>query len=133
MSEELKADKLVKVLLKIRDARAELTSKFEEADGELKEQHDTIKLELLECCKQVGADSLKTAFGTVSRTVKTRYWSTDWGSMHNFCKEYDALDLLERRISQGNMKTFMRDNPDTRIPGLNADSFYDVTVRRSSK
>ena len=86
MSEKLKADKLVKVLLKIRDARAELTSKFEEADGELKEQYDTIKLELLECCKQVGADSLKTAFGTVSRTVKTRYWSTDWGSMHNFCK-----------------------------------------------
>lgn len=133
MSEELGADKLVKVFIKIRDAREALARKYEEDDGGLKEQQETIRLELLERCKQVGADSLKTAFGTVSRTVKTRYWSTDWGSMHNFCKEYDALDLMERRISQGNMKTFLKDNPDVRIPCLNADSFYDVTVRRSSK
>jgi len=38
---------------------------------------------------------------------------------------------MERRISQGNMKAFLKDNPDIKIPGLNSDSFYDISVRRS--
>ena len=133
MSEELGADKLVKVFIKIRDAREALARKYEEDDGNLKEQQEVIKQELLDRCKSVGADSLKTAFGTVTRTVKTRFWSNDWSAMHEFCKEHDTLDLMERRISQGNMKTFLKDNPSIKIPGLNSDSFYDVTVRRSSK
>jgi len=132
MSDEIGADKLVKVFVKIRDAREALARKYEEDDGALKEQLETIKFELLEKCKLIGADSLKTQFGTVTRSVKIRYWSSDWGSMHEFCKEHDTLDLMERRISQGNMKTFLKDNPDIKIPGLNSDSFYDVTVRRSN-
>jgi hypothetical protein len=131
MSEELGADKLVRVYVKIRDAREALSRKYEEEDGALKEQQETIKHELLERCKSVGAESLKTEFGTATRTVKTRYWSNDWGSMHSFCKEHDVLDLMERRISQGNMKAFLKDNPDIKIPGLNSDSFYDISVRRS--
>jgi hypothetical protein len=131
MSEELKADKLVKVFVKIRDAREALARKYEEEDGALKEQQETIKSELLEKCKTIGADSLKTQFGTATRTIKTRYWSADWQAMHSFCKEHDALDLLERRVSQGNMKTFLKEHPDIKIPGLNSDSAYDVTVRRS--
>lgn len=132
MSDEIGADKLVKVFVKIRDAREALARKYEEEDGALKDQLDTIKFELMEKCKSIGADSLKTQFGTATRTVKTRYWSNDWGAMHEFCKEHDTLDLMERRISQGNMKTFLKDNPDLKIPGLNSDSFYDVTVRRSN-
>jgi hypothetical protein len=131
MSEELKADKLVKVFVKIRDAREALARKYEEEDGALKEQQETIKSELLEKCKTIGADSLKTQFGTATRTIKTRYWSADWQAMHIFCKEHDALDLLERRVSQGNMKTFLKEHPDIKIPGLNSDSAYDITVRRS--
>ncbi len=131
MSEELGADKLVRVYVKIRDAREALSRKYEEEDAALKEQQDVIKQELLDRCKSVGAESLKTEFGTATRTVKVRYWSNDRGAMHSFCKEHDVLDLMERRISQGNMKAFLKDNPDIKIPGLNSDSFYDISVRRS--
>jgi len=132
MNNDIGADKLVKVFVKIRDAREALARTYEEEDGSLKEQLETIKAELMDKCKSIGADSLKTQFGTATRTVKTRYWSADWQSMHAFCKEHDTLDLMERRISQGNMKTFLKDNPDLKIPGLNSDSFYDVTVRRNN-
>jgi len=66
MSEELGADKLVRVYVKIRDAREALSRKYEEEDAALKEQQDVIKQELLDRCKSVGAESLKTEFGTVS-------------------------------------------------------------------
>lgn len=130
MAEDLHVDKLVKVYIKIRDKREKLAREYEQEDGELKLQQDTIKSAMLEAFKAVGADSLKTAFGTATRVVKTRYWPSDWGAMHEFCKTHNALDLLERRISQNNMKTFLQEHPDVRVPGLNSDSAYDVSIRR---
>lgn len=124
-------DKLTKIYIKIRDAREGLARKYEEDDADLKAQLETIKSSILDVCKALNVDSLKTQYGTVSRTVKTRYWPTDWDAMHHFIKEHDALDLLERRVHQTNMKTFLSEHPDVRPPGLNADSSYDVSVRRS--
>ena len=81
-------------------------------------------------CKETGADSLRTEFGTVTRRVAKRYWTNDWHSFHEFLKEHGALELLEKRIAQTNMSTFLEENPDLLPPGLNVDSRYTVTVRR---
>lgn len=124
-------DKLVRVYLKIRDAREDLSKKYEEDDGKLKEQQEEVKKALLSHCKELNVDSLKTQFGTASRRVATRYWTSDWAALHHFMKENDALDLLERRVHQGNMKAFLADHPELRPPGLNADSSYEISVRRS--
>jgi hypothetical protein len=40
------------------------------------------------------------------------------------------MELLEKRISQANMATFLEENPDLLPPGLNIDRRYAVTVRR---
>lgn len=123
-------DKLVKTYVKIRDARKELADKYEQEDAELKEAMDTIEQQLLEACKTIGADSIRTPHGTISRTVKKRYWTNDWHSFHEFLKEHEAFDLLEKRIAQTNMSTFLEENPDLHPPGLNIDSRYSVVVRR---
>lgn len=127
---EIKADKLVKTYVKIRDKRKELADQYEKEDGDLKEALETIESELLEMCKETGADSLRTEFGTVTRRVAKRYWTNDWHSFHEFLKEHGALELLEKRIAQTNMSTFLEENPDLLPPGLNVDSRYTVTVRR---
>lgn len=134
--EETKAiptDKLVKTYIKIRDKRRAITADYEKADKELEDCLDTIEQELLEVCKSVGADSIRTEFGTFTRSVKKRYWTDDWFSFHEFVKEheaYGAMNLLEKRIAQTNMATFLEDNPDLHPPGLNVDSRYTVVVRR---
>lgn len=133
MTEEVQpipTDKLVKTYVKIRDARKELTEKYEKEDAELKEAMDTIEQQLLDACKTIGADSIRTPYGTVSRTVKKRYWTNDWHSFHEFLKEHEVFDLLEKRIAQTNMSTFLEENPDLHPPGLNVDSRYSVVVRR---
>lgn len=126
------ASKLVKAFVRIRDAKAAKTKQFEAEIQELDDQLSAIRSELLEICKATNQDGGRTEFGTFTRTVKTRYWTSDWESMHKFVKENDALDLLERRISQGAMKTFIAENPDKLPMGLNVDSHYDITVRRTS-
>jgi hypothetical protein len=123
-------DKLVRAYVKIRDARKELSDEYEKQDGELKESLEIIEAQLLEACKTIGADSIRTPYGTISRTVKKRYWTNDWHSFYAFLKEHEALELLEKRVAQTNMSTFLEENPDLHPPGLNVDSRYSVVVRR---
>lgn len=131
--DSLSANKLSQIYLKIRDARAELKSRYEEDDKKLEEQMDVIEAKLLEICKATDADSIKTQAGTVMRRVATRYWTNDWDSMYNFVKENDAYGLLERRLHQTNMKQFLEENPDKFPKGMLLDSQYKITVRRSNK
>jgi hypothetical protein len=124
--ENITADRLVKIYIKIRDKRAELTK---EADA-LEEQQNIIQAKLLEICKDTGAESLRTEFGTVTRRVSKRYWTSDWDSFYKFMKEHDAMQLLQQRVSNGNMEQFLEENPDIHPPGLNVDASFAVTVRR---
>lgn len=128
---DVTADKLVRAYIKMRDARSRLKAEYEEEDNIIKEQMDMVESQLLDMCKTTGADSLRTKYGTVSRSVQTRYWTGDWEAMHKFIMQHNAPDLLERRISQTQMREFLKENPDEMPTGLNVDNRYTVTVRRS--
>jgi len=128
---EITADKLVSIYIKLRDKRAQALKAFEELDTELKTQQDMVSDKLQEMLKEIGADNIKTKHGTVSRTIKTRYWTSDWSSMFQFIKDNDAMYLMEQRIHQTNIKKFLEENPDQLPIGLNSDSRYTVSVRKS--
>ena len=123
-------DRLVSVYIKIRDKKNELAATFAEQEKELEGKLDKVKQALLEHCKATGTESVKTASGTFWRTQRKRFWTSDWEAMNRFIVENEAVDFLEKRIHQGNMKEFLEDNPDVLPPGLNADSEYSITVRR---
>lgn len=124
-------DKLTEVYIKIRDSRYKLQEEFKSRDKVLEEQLDTIAQQMLEVCKQANADSIKTPHGTIMRSVKSWYWTSDWDSMYQFIKEHGAYGLLEKRIHQGNMKEFLSDNPDTLPMGMNVEHSYNIVVRRA--
>ena len=126
----MNAEQLVTAYIKMRDKRQQLQREFDEADARIKSQQDLVEQALLELCKEMGTDGLRTSAGSVSRTIKTRYFTNDWGSMKTFVKDHDALELLEQRIHQTNMKNFLEENPDLLPPGLTIDSKYQITVRR---
>ena len=132
MTETISVDKLVAVYIKMRDKRAELLRDYEEADSTVKAQMELVETKLLDTCKEIGVDRLGSKHGTVMRTVKTRYWTSDWESMHKFILEHKMPQLLERRIAQLNMKQLLEENPDLTPMGLNTDSKYSVTIRRTA-
>jgi site-specific DNA-adenine methylase len=123
------ADKLVKAYIKIRDKRLELEKEIRD----LEEQQEVIQNELLSICKDTGTDGLKTQYGTVSRKLNKRYWTSDWESLYAFIKEHNAFHFLHQRISNGNVDTFLAENPDLHPPGLQADAEYVVRVTRTRK
>jgi hypothetical protein len=124
---------LTEVYIKIRDKRAENKRTFELEDKDLEEQQSLLGNGMLEVCKQFDADSIRTPHGTIIRSVKSRYWTNDWDSMYQFIKEQGAFGLLEKRLHQTNMKDFLSENPDLLPMGLNVESEYTVTVRRSKE
>jgi len=123
-------EKLTKVFLKIKARRNELSTEFKKQDDNLKTQQDTIKKALLDHCKKHNVESVRTSEGLFYRTVRTRYWTSDWGSMYSFVQEHKVPELLEKRLNQGNVKQFLEENPEVVPMGLNVDSEYLIAVRK---
>ncbi len=128
--EKLNAEKLTTVYLKIKDKRSELSAEFKEKDAELSDQLNKVKKALLEYCQEQGVDSVRTSAGLFYRSARTRYWTSDWSSMHEFILENEVPELLDKRVNQSNMKQYLEENPDQVPKGLNVDSEYVVSVRR---
>ena len=131
MSEEEKlAEKLTRVYLKIRDKKAQLSAEFKKQEDDLNQQLDKVKGALLDYCKDNGLESVKTSEGIFYRSVKTRYWTSDWEAMHKFVLEHGVPEFLEKRLNQTNVRVFLEDNPDLVPKGLNVDSEYIISVRK---
>ena len=131
MSEDKKlAEKLTRVYLKIRDKKAQLSSDFKKQEEDLNQKLDKVKAALLDYCKEQGLESVKASEGLFYRSVKTRYWTSDWEAMHKFVMEHDVPEFLEKRLNQTNVRTFLEENPETVPKGLNVDSEYIISVRK---
>ena len=126
----VQVDKLTRTYIKIRDKRAELAAKFKSDDDNLRDQLELVKGALLDYCKDHGVDSVRTSEGLVYRTQKTRYWTSDWSSMHKFILENNLPEFFEKRLNQGAVKEYLEENPESVPPGLNTDSEYVIAVRK---
>jgi len=126
-------DKLTRVYLKMRTAIQEVQQEYDSKLAALKEQQDAVKMAIKERMLSLGTTSARTDFGTVILSKKTRYSTNDWASFKEFVVNNDALDLLEKRIAQKNMETFLSENPGLVPPGLNSDSEYDISVRKPTR
>lgn len=126
-------EELVAAYIALRNSRAELKENYEEADAKLKADMDQIEQAMLEICNDVGADSIKTTLGTVIRKVNERFYCTDWDNFKNYVLENEAVELLERRIHQGNFKEHMTQIEGQGLPpGVNVMREYGITVRKAS-
>ncbi len=126
-------DKLAQTYIKMRDKRALMKAEWEAKDNEVKAQMEMLEEKMLDTCKEMNADSIKTKFGTIVRSIKSRYWTNDWDSTYEFIKEHNAFGLLEKRLQQTNLKQFLAENPDVYPKGLNVENEYTVLVRRSKE
>lgn len=134
MSDEVvPLDKLAKVYRKIYSRINELTTQYETQLEDLKAQQEEIKNAIKDEMVALGVQSVKTDFGTIILSQKTRYYTDDWDSFKSFAMEHDALDLFEKRIAQKNMALFLEENPGLVPAGLNSMSEVAVSVRKPTK
>jgi len=123
---------LVKAYTGLRASIAEQEEALKERLAPLKENLETVSNALLDECNRLGADSIKTPVGTVSRRVTERFWASDWEAMHEFIVQNNAPYLLEKRVNNGAMRQFLEDHPNKHPVGLNTDRKYTIQVRKPS-
>jgi hypothetical protein len=126
-------DKLAKVYRKMQAAIQKLTAEYETEILKIETQRDVVKIALKDQMLRLGVKSVRTDQGTVVLSTSTRYNTQDWDSFKEFIKANDAIDLLEKRIAQTNMRTFLEENPGLVPEGLNSFSEYNISVRKPTK
>ena len=130
---ELNLDELVKIYLTIRNEREKLKSYWEVKDGELEQEMKVLEQSMLTVCNDTNASSIRTESGTVIRSLKERFTTNDWDNFKKFVLDNEAIDLLERRIHQGNFKEFMAEHKDEGLPpGVNVMREFTIVVRKPS-
>lgn len=127
---DIPLDKLVRAYITLRTKRSELSAEFKAQDEALLAKQDKIKKALLDHCKEHDVESVKTSEGVFYRTVKRRYWTSDWPSMYEFVLEHQVPEFFDKRLNQSNVRQFLEENPDLIPPGLNAETEYAVAVRK---
>jgi hypothetical protein len=127
----MNTDDLVEAFITLRNERDRMRNEWEAKDAEIKEEMTTLEQALLSICNEANATSIKTDKGTVIRKLNERFFCSDWDNFRDYVLEHQALELLERRIHQGNFKEFIAERQDEGLPpGVNVMREYGVTVRK---
>ena len=127
----MNTDQLVEAFISLRSERDRIRNEYEEKDAAIKEEMTVLEQALLAICNETNATSIKTDKGTVIRKLNERYFCTDWENFRDYVLEHQALELLERRIHQGNFKEFIAERQDEGLPpGVNVMREFGVTVRK---
>ena len=128
-TDDITIDKLVQIHAKIKARMEALDSQI----AKLEEQRTEVRLAIKDMMKAENLETVRTTSGTVSLMKKTRYNTQDWDSFKNFIIEHQVPDLLEKRIAQTNMATFLEENPGLLPPGLNSITEFDIRVTPTRK
>ena len=129
MSNDITLDHLVSVDRKMTAKMSELQKQL---DG-VETDRETVRETIASMMKEQGVESVRTKHGTVSRTLKERYWATDWTVLYQYILEHGAIELLEKRVSQTNMREWIETHRDDFPPALNIDRSYTISVRKPTK
>jgi hypothetical protein len=130
---KINVEELVKTYLTIRSQREIILKEYESKDAELKQELVLLEQAMLEACSDINADSIRTQHGTVIKKLSERFFCTDWENFKDFVLENEAVELLERRIHQGNFKQFMADHQGEGLPpGVNVMREFGITVRKAT-
>lgn len=126
-------EEVVQAYLNIRSERDKILREYEAKDAKLKEDLAKIEALLLDVCNSINADSIRTTHGTIMRKLNERFFCQDWDNFRKFVIENASLELLEKRIHQGNFKQYMAENEaDGLPPGVSVMREYGITVRKAS-
>jgi hypothetical protein len=131
MDTHIKTDSLVKMFVRIRDARSALAAKFKEEDEKLKESLRIIETELLARAQAEGATGFRTDAGTtyIAEEVHASIASSD--DFRAFVISTGNLDFYEQRVSLRMVKEFQARHDGAVPPGIRVFRENRMRVRAS--
>jgi hypothetical protein len=125
-------ERMVKVYLKLREARSELKHKYDEEDGKLKQKQELLEGQFLAFLNSSNVDSFRTSLGTVYKQENMIPTAADWSAIYAWIKKHDAFEFLERRLKKTEVAAYMEEHEGSPPPGVNVMREYEVRIRRGN-
>jgi hypothetical protein len=124
MSEELeqpvhespKLDEMVKAYIAIRTARENLYRQYKTKDNEFSSELTQLEQVMIDECNALNVESVRTNNGTITKTVKEQFACNNWDEFKQYVLEHGELELLQRRIHDGNFAEHMANHEGEGLP-----------------
>lgn len=123
---DLTIDKLVAIHRKMDAKLSEMQAEIDAVEA----QRTEVRATILDMMKNLGLETARTEHGTVTKTIKERFWSSDWPALHQYIIDNGAVGLLQQRIHETNMREWIAAHPNDFPPSLNIDREYAITIRK---
>ncbi len=134
MTDEVKEtptiDALVERYIKLRDRKQELKAGYEASVANIDAAMTRVEAHLQGTLNDLGAESMRTAFGTVYQSVRTSASCADWDSLLPWIQGGGHWSALEHRVSKSFVEAYKNENNDL-PPGVNWSETRTVNIRRS--
>lgn len=121
---------LARKYIELRDLVSEQERIHKESIEPYKRAMDKIERALLMHMNGVGAESVRTEFGTVYKTTKTSVTTADGELFMDYVIKNNAFELLDRRPNKTAVVSFRNERNDL-PPGVNWREEVTVNIRRS--
>lgn len=116
----------------MRDAQSAIRKEADEKIADIEEKKEKLEAVLLQALETSGGESVRTANGTIFRTIETIPSGQDWDAFYAFIKQEDAFDALERRIKRTFITDYMAAHDGAIPPGVNVFRRYKINVRKNA-
>ena len=139
MSEELeqplhespKLDEMVKAYIAIRTARENLYRQYKTKDNEFSSELTQLEQVMIDECNALNVESVRTNNGTITKTVKEQFACNNWDEFKQYVLEHGAIELLQRRIHDGNFTEHMANHEGEGLPpGISSVRAFSVVIRK---
>ena len=122
-------DRIVKAIVKMREAIASETKESEARVKVIKTQKEQLETELLRRLLARGATQTKTAFGTAFVDESMKAQIADEEVFRAFVRDSGDLDFYQKRLKVEHLREYMREHGDSLPPGVSIFKEKGITVR----
>ena len=126
----LPVEKLVKLFIKTRTAKAASKKAFDEQAAQMDAIMDCAQNVMIKRADADGVTGFTTAFGTTYTAETKKISIADDKAFFDFVRERGDLDFFERRVSSKHVDNYMALHEGVAPPGLN---FFKERVMRVRK
>ena len=126
-------DQLIGFYVALRDRIDAENKKFAERLEPAKSKMARLGGVLLAVLQAQGAESLKSANGTVYQTVKKSATVSDKGAFRDFVIDNHAFELADMKANAPAIEEYVSEHGGNLPPGVNYSTFMTIGVRRATK
>jgi len=122
-------ERMARVLLKMRDKKAEINREAKEKVEAIDKQMDELNAAMLQELQALNVKSLRTNCGTIYTQDTIMPRAEDWQTVFDWVKENNGFDIFERRLKKKFVEDYIAEH-DLPPPGVSVQGIIEVHVRR---